>query len=128
GADALARVPGRPPRRRRAAAVVTADFPAEISDWAEHLGTALAEARLAPAPVHEQAAMLHAATIEPAIAYQVLITLSRTVALVLRPTGHAGGPIGLVEGAPAADPLLLRAAQLVGFAAQGDAGMVDALA
>jgi hypothetical protein len=106
---------------------VTADFPSEISDWAEHLGTALAGARIDGSPMHEQAGILQAATIEPAIAYQVLITLSRTVALVLRPTGHAGGPIGM-RPALAFDPAFVRAAQLVGFAAQGDAGMVDALA
>lgn len=100
--------------------------PAEISDWAEIVASELADARLAGSPPRVNA-LLHAATRDPAIAYQVLITLSRTVALVLRPTGHPGGPIGLIPEAPP-DPLLQRAAQLVGFAAQGDADMVDALA
>ena len=103
------------------------DFPSEISDWAEHVGTALAEARLATSPVVEQAGMIYAATADVALAYQVLVTLSRTVALVLRPTGHAGGPIGAYAAA-GIDPAFRHAAQLVGFAAQGDAGMVDAIA
>lgn len=106
---------------------MTDGFPSEISEWAEHVGTSLAEARLAPAPVVEQAGMIYAATADVALAYQVLVTLSRTVALVLRPTGHAGGPIGAYAAANI-DPAFRHAAQLVGFAAQGDAGMVDAIA
>ncbi len=105
----------------------TPDFPSEITDWAELIGTHLAEARLAVAPVHNQAALVFAATADVALAYQVLVTLSRTVALVLRPTGHEGGPIGSYA-AGNIDPAFRHAAQLVGFAAQGDADMVDAIA
>ena len=94
---------------------------AEISGWAEHLGEELASARIRDDDV---APMLYAATADAQLAYEVLVVLPRVVALVLRPAGHAGGPIGPLEPGPARR----RAAQLVGFAAQGDAGMVDAIA
>jgi hypothetical protein len=107
----------------------------EISDWAEEVAHALAEATVAAERqrIPSVGAMLYAATADEQIAYEVLVTLSRTVALVLRPTGHAGGPIGTpVAGvpisSPAADPAWRRGAQLIGFAAQGDHDMVDALA
>lgn len=103
------------------------DYPSEISDWAEEVGRALADQRLRLEPMHEQAAIVRAATHDVATAYQVLITCARTVALVLRPTGHEGGPIGQFHEANR-DRAFVHAAQLVGFAAQGDPDMVDAIA
>jgi hypothetical protein len=109
---------------------VAGDLRVEISDWAEHVAQELAAARIRADVV---APLLYAATADEQLAWEVLITLSRTVALVLRPEGHAGGPIGtpvadVPVSSPAADPAWRRAAQLVGFAAQGDHEMVDALA
>lgn len=100
---------------------MTDDGPrAEISDWAEHVAQSLADARIQGGDV---APLLYAATPDAQLAWEVLVTLSRTVALVLRPDGHAGGIIG-----PVGNPSRIRAAQLVGFAAQADAEMVDAIA
>lgn len=92
----------------------------EISDWAEHIAAELARGRIADDDV---AGILYAATADEQLAYEVLVTLSRTVALVLRPDGHDGGTIG-----PLGNPARIRAAQLVGLAAQGDADLVDAIA
>lgn len=102
-------------------------IPDAITEWAEEIARALVDARVNGAPMHAQAGILQAGTIDPVIAYQVLVTLSRTVALVLRPAGHEGGPIGLTDELRI-DPAYVRASQLIGFAAQADAGMVDALA
>lgn len=110
---------------------MVSDIPAEISDWAETIAQQLAASRIAGGPVHERAGILHAATADVVLAYQVLVTLSRTVALVLRPTGHEGGPLAgdlLVDSAARCDVALVRATQLLGFAAQGDFAMVDAFA
>lgn len=96
------------------------DLRPEISDWAEHVAAELARGRLADDDV---AGILHAATADEQLAYEVIVTLSRTVALVLRPDGHAGGVIG-----PLGNPARIRAAQLVGLAAQGDVDLVDAIA
>ena len=96
------------------------DVRSEISPWAEHIAEELASARLRALDV---APMLYAGTADDQLAYEVLVTLSRTVALVLRPEGHAGGVIG-----PLSNPARIRAAQLVGLAAQGDHDMVDAIA
>lgn len=66
--------------------------------------------------------------------YQLLCTLSRTVGVLLRPTGHPGGPIGterLRHGTPrTADEYRVGvlAAQLIGFAASIDVAMVRAFA
>lgn len=99
------------------------DLRDEISDWAEHVAQSLADARIQGGDV---APLLYAATPDEQLAWEVLVTLSRTVALVLRPDGHAGGIIGTLGRF--AGPARIRAAQLVGFAAQGDAEMVDAIA
>jgi len=99
----------------------------QVSDWAELLAQELADARLADEP-GDVSGMLTAATADAQIAYEVLVALSVTVAAVLRPTGHDGGPIGTPPIGTPADPLWLQAAQLVGFAAQRDVAMVDALA
>lgn len=96
------------------------DLRPEISDWAEHVAQEAASARIRDDDV---APLLYAATADEQLAYEVLVTLARTVALVLRPAGHAGGVIG-----PLGNPARIRAAQLVGFAAQGDVDMVDAIA
>lgn len=100
----------------------TPEIPDAITEWAEVLAERLAADLVDGAPTYVLAAQVRAATADRVSAYQALVTLSRTVALVLRPTGHAGGPIGSTRAAG------LRAAQLVGFAAQGDVGMVDAIA
>lgn len=98
------------------------DLRAEISEWAEYVAEELARARIAGDDVD---GALHAATADEQLAYEVLVTLARTVALVLRPDGHPGGPIGARDGQPWP---ARRAALLVGSAAEGDIANVDALA
>lgn len=104
----------------------------EISDWAEALGAALVDARLAedwPA-INTQLARI-ASSPDPQEAFELLIVTSRTVALVLRPAGHPGGPIGAPEQGLAASDLtatLQNAGRLLGCAATGDFEMARALA
>jgi len=96
----------------------------EVSDWAEHLATEAAQRAIAgnldPTPT-----LIAGNAFEDQLAYEVVLALARTIALVLRPTGHAGGPIGDVDGRPSHEAL---AAQLLGAAARDDADLVAALA
>lgn len=103
----------------------------EVSEWAEHIALELASARVDDDVTvinDEVRGILYAATADAQLAYEVLVALSRVVGIALRPAGHAGGPIGTLPAGAEGDPLHLRAAQLVGYAAQGDAAMVDAIA
>lgn len=98
--------------------------PDQIDEWAIALAQQLVAMTLEP-DAAVLARQLDVAIESPAIAYQVICCLARSIGLILRPNGHAGGPVGDVDGAPTH---WHQAAQLVGFAAQGDAEMVRALA
>jgi hypothetical protein len=98
--------------------------PDEIDDWAVVLAYQLAALKI-EGDETVLTLQLAVAIESPEVAYQVICCLARAIAVILRPAGHAGGPIGDVAGAPAH---WHQAAQLIGFAAQEDAGMVRALA
>ena len=111
----------------------------EIGDWAIACGLELVQARLNGRALYPR---LHAAR-NPQAVWELLVTVSRSVASILRPQGTQElGPIGAGSGPvaaavdrasgsrPAADVLAITstAAQLIGCAARDDFPMVRALA
>lgn len=111
----------------------------EIGDWAIAAGLELVQARLDDRSLYP---LLHAAR-QPQAVWELLVTVSRSVASILRPQGTEElGPIGAGSGRvhavidrsgvshPAADILSFAntAAQLIGCAARDDFPMVRALA
>lgn len=111
----------------------------EIGDWAIASGLELVKARLDGRSLYP---MLHAAR-NPQAVWELLVTVGRSVASILRPQGTDElGPIGagsgrvaaVVDRAAGAHPMAdimtiaVTAAQLIGCAARDDFPMVRALA
>lgn len=110
--------------------LVTPD-PTAFDEFAIVQAQELASARLDDRDVE---ALIQAFATDEQAAFNLLVTTSRTVGVVLRPDGWDGGPIGLqlFNTGPHTPPKFRRSVltccQLIGAAARGDGGDVEAIA